>query len=241
MLASKAVVVNTRATQRLIQECFPNLGNEKFVLIPHPDDSDDYANGKRFSSVGQDSAAEALPVVLYISHFAPYKGHLELIRAMRAVFADGIRFNLLVTVAEGDWPAGYEPLMREIVLAGLRRYVVNLGRISQRDAIAAYGRASVFVFPSYVESFGLPLRDALANALPIVAADTEVNREIAGGGALYYPVGDTSALAAHLSHLLTNSSTKERLSTQGKLHYASTRTTKSDNAAAVFSLLRSLC
>src|SRR5205814_1885173 len=48
-----------------------------------------------------------------------------------------------------------------------------------RSAIAAlYDGAAVVVYPSYYEGFGLPIVDAIASGIPVVALNTAVNREL---------------------------------------------------------------
>ena len=41
-----------------------------------------------------------------------------------------------------------------------------------------YDRAAVVVYPSFYEGFGIPLVDAVARGIPVVALDTAVNREV---------------------------------------------------------------
>lgn len=49
-----------------------------------------------------------------------------------------------------------------------------------------YRSSDIFVFPSYTESFGHPLVEAMASGLPIVAADTPINQEMCGDAAIYF-------------------------------------------------------
>jgi len=64
-----------------------------------------------------------------------------------------------------------------------------------------YRSADVFVFPSYTESFGHPLLEAMASGLPVIASDVPVNREICADAALYFPVFDAEACAASIRRL----------------------------------------
>jgi glycosyltransferase involved in cell wall biosynthesis len=63
-------------------------------------------------------------------------------------------------------------------------------------------RARVLVFPTWCESFGLPLAEALAMGAPAVAADIPACREVGTDAALYYAPGDARSLAECLSDLL---------------------------------------
>jgi glycosyltransferase involved in cell wall biosynthesis len=57
------------------------------------------------------------------------------------------------------------------------------------------------VFPSFLESFGHPLLEAMLAGTPIVAADIASFREVAGDAALYFPPDDAAALARAVERL----------------------------------------
>ena len=50
-----------------------------------------------------------------------------------------------------------------------------------------YRACNIYVTPAYAESFAHPLVEAMASGLPVVAADTEVHREICQDAAIYFP------------------------------------------------------
>ena len=63
-----------------------------------------------------------------------------------------------------------------------------------RAALAAvYRRADLVLQPSEAEGFGLPMAEALACGVPLLASDIAVLREVGGEGAVYRPVGDVPA------------------------------------------------
>ena len=100
------------------------------------------------------------------------------------------------SVAEDIWRADLVSADPDLLL---------VRRIAGQDEGALdelYRRADVFLFPSLCESFGFPMVEALGYGLPIVAADTPINRELCGEAALYYAPLDASAAAQQLSALL---------------------------------------
>jgi glycosyltransferase involved in cell wall biosynthesis len=70
-----------------------------------------------------------------------------------------------------------------------------LGEVPYAEIPAWYAGAELFVFPSYLETFGHPLLEAMAAEVPVVAADIPVFREIAGEAALYADPHDPQAIA----------------------------------------------
>jgi glycosyltransferase involved in cell wall biosynthesis len=78
-----------------------------------------------------------------------------------------------------------------------------------------YRAADVFVFPSYTESFGHPLVEAMATGLPIVASDVPVNREMCGDAALYFPTFDPGACADAIARVTDDRALARRLGESG--------------------------
>jgi glycosyltransferase involved in cell wall biosynthesis len=71
------------------------------------------------------------------------------------------------------------------------------------EAVKSYCRGAVlFVFPSYLETFGHPLLEAMAAGIPLVAADIESFREIAGQAARYTAHDDVDAIACAIEDVL---------------------------------------
>lgn len=81
----------------------------------------------------------------------------------------------------------------------------HLGFVEDADLAALLGGASALVFPSLIEGFGLPLLEAMAVGVPVVASDIPVFREVGGDAPFYFDPSDGRALAAHLERLLGDS------------------------------------
>lgn len=77
-----------------------------------------------------------------------------------------------------------------------------LTRPPRADLIALYSLAEVFVFPSWIEGFGIPLLEAMACGAPVIASDRGAIPEVAGGAALLADAEDAAGLAHHLARAL---------------------------------------
>lgn len=92
------------------------------------------------------------------------------------------------------------------------RDVVFPGWIDQADLPAVYSSASLFLYPSNLEAFPIPLTEALACGTPIVTSDANGLKEIAGDAALLVSPTDPDAVAAAIASVATDRALREDLS-----------------------------
>lgn len=77
-----------------------------------------------------------------------------------------------------------------------------LGRVTEREKWHEFKRASLVLFPSYFEGFGLPPVEAQYAGTPCIAFDLPVLREVSGDGIQYVPPGDIPAMRANIGDVL---------------------------------------
>ena len=99
--------------------------------------------------------------------------------------------------------------------------VVHTGYIDEADKSALYQQASLFVFPSIYEGFGMPILEAAASKVPIITSDIPVLREAAGKGALYFKLNDINSLTTAMTDVLTKKELSEQLVIEASIHLAS--------------------
>lgn len=80
--------------------------------------------------------------------------------------------------------------------------LLALGRLDRARLVRIFQAASLFVYPSLYEGFGLPPAEALACGVPAVALDTSSLPEVVGDAGVLVAPGDTAALAAALGRLV---------------------------------------
>ncbi len=97
---------------------------------------------------------------------------------------------------------------------GARIHLV--GEVPYEEISSYYGDARLFVFPSYLETFGHPLLEALAAELPVVASDMPVFREIAGDAAIYFDPFDVGDIAEQMERVLRDSDLAESLAQRSR-------------------------
>ena len=159
--------------------------------------------------------------LVYVSLYSEHKNLSTLLKAMPLLNGDGgRRFRLLTTVDPGwegaTWTVTHKEeltLARQPDVAPWVRFVPPPSNGGVRQL---YGEGDIFVFPSVCESFGHPMVEAMAHGLPIVAADTPVNREICGKAALYFRPLDPEDFAEKVALLGRNQALREKLGAVGR-------------------------
>jgi glycosyltransferase involved in cell wall biosynthesis len=94
---------------------------------------------------------------------------------------------------------------------GWGRGVVFTGWVDQSDLPAVYRRASVFLYPSNMEAFPIPVTEALASGTPIVTSNAYGLQELAGDAALLVNPSKPEEIAAAVLQLLTDARLRAEL------------------------------
>jgi glycosyltransferase involved in cell wall biosynthesis len=126
--------------------------------------------------------------ILHVGSIQPRKRIDLLLRIFAAVRANS-RDARLIRVG-GSLTKQNQALAEQL---GVSDAIAILPFLERRVLAAAYRRADVVVLPSDAEGFGLPIIEALACGVPVIASDLPVLREVGGNAARYCAVGDVDA------------------------------------------------
>lgn len=145
------------------------------------------------------------PFILTVSGGDPRKGTDTLIEAFAAMIKDGagICETIRLFICGSFDPTHIEAFLDQAGTLGIRDRVTFTGYLPDAKIASLTRRAILSVFPSMLEGFGLPILEALASGVPVVAADIPTSREVAGDTGFYFPAGDAAALTSALAECLT--------------------------------------
>ncbi|HTZ09892.1 MAG TPA: glycosyltransferase [Acidimicrobiales bacterium] len=138
------------------------------------------------------------PFTLFVSSLWRYKNCDGLLRAWAQAFP-APRSRQLVIVGhgrDGDYAAELRDLASEL---GIAQDVVFVGGVALEETPLFYRAAEVFVYPSFNETFGLPILEAMACGCPVVTSDTSSMPEIAGGAAVLCDPHDPASIASAIT------------------------------------------
>jgi glycosyltransferase involved in cell wall biosynthesis len=87
--------------------------------------------------------------------------------------------------------------------------------LSAAELEGLYALATLVVFPSLYEGFGLPVLEAMARGVPVATSNRASLPEVAGDAALLFDPEDVDAIRAAIERLLGDAGERERLRAVG--------------------------
>lgn len=141
------------------------------------------------SGAGATDPAFERPTFIVCGTVEPRKNHLVLLNAWRALAARGGPVPRLLVVGRRGWEAESAVAMLDRC-PSLRGHVEEVTDLSTPGLATLMRRATALLMPSFSEGYGLPILEAAACGLPVVASDIPVHRETAGAIAHFVDPND---------------------------------------------------
>ncbi len=164
------------------------------------------------------AASDRGPVkLLYVGRDAPYKNIVGCIETLAALRAMGVDATLTIA---GEPDPRYPEVAQAIRCLGLEDCVVVTGHVDEETLGTLYRSASVFLFLSRYEGFGLPPLEAMAHGVPVVASDRASLPEVLGDAALLVDPDDSEAAALAIRSLLDDPNRANLLAERGCIRAA---------------------
>jgi glycosyltransferase involved in cell wall biosynthesis len=161
-----------------------------------------------FAATALEPRVDAPRVVAAFGVAKRYKNIACLVRAFALLAHTRPALQLLLLGGDG----GCRDLIARLGVADRVRIT---GPVADAELRTLIRGAAVFVVPSLVEGFGLPVVEAMALGAPVVVSDTPALREVAGDAALTFDPHQPASLAAALKTVLDDERLSSRMSTAG--------------------------
>lgn len=182
-------------------------------------------NGVSFS--GEANRTEAVNMrynipnryILYVGNVKPHKNLKKLLEAYLLLKTELSSLYKIVIVGKKDgFITGDTALFSWIEnIPTLKDRIIFTGFVADEDISFIYENASVLVFPSLYEGFGLPPLEAMLNFCPAIVSNKSSMPEICSDAVLYFDPFDTKDLSEKITSVLTNNDLRNQLINKGKL------------------------
>lgn len=149
--------------------------------------------------------------LLYLGINKPHKNLPALIDA----YAQIASHHAPPLVVAGAWDTRYPQAKERAARLQLGDAVRFLGPVNERDLPALYSAATLFVFPSLYEGFGLPVLEAMACGTPVACSNTPGLAEVAGDAALLFDPLSVTEIRNAMTELIEDSRQRARRAEQG--------------------------
>ncbi len=207
-----AVIVNSNSLRAEIDQ-YLEVDPRKVSLIYEAVDHDIFKPGNRDAARAHVARlGVSRPFALFVSSLWRYKNADGLLRAWKLIRHELGGRQLVILGAERDqkYSAELHQLAAEL---GIAADVVFVGGVPNEETAHFYRAADVLVYPSFNETFGLPILEAMACACPVVTSNLSSMPEIAGGAAILTNPHDPYAIAQSILEAI--GSEVPRLRTEG--------------------------
>jgi glycosyltransferase involved in cell wall biosynthesis len=191
---AQAIIINSESLRAEIKR-YLEVDDTKLKLVYEAVDHELFRPG----DVGEARARVASygvtkPFVLFVSSMWPYKNTDGLLRAWahaRTELGDR-QLAIVGPIRDEKYGAALHALVAELGIGG---DVVFVGGVPLDETVRFYQAADVFVYPSFNETFGLPILEAMASGCPVVTSDASAMPETAGGAAVLADPAEPASIA----------------------------------------------
>lgn len=157
------------------------------------------------------------PFILFIGEIRPHKNIHTLIEAYQQYKQEnGCDIDLVIA---GSTRNNYQAELEEIIDDKYRSNIHFLGHVNDETVALLYSHATLFVFPSLYEGFGLPPIEAMGYDTPVIASNRASIPEVVGDAGEYFDPSNTEELTSKLEAVLNDKSLHNQLIKKGRNRY----------------------
>lgn len=196
---ARRVMVSSQAVRRELIDLY-HIAPERVAYVPLAADS--IFVPRASSEVADVRKRFGLPerYVLYVGTIDPRKDLRRLRAAYELLPPDLTDDSALVFV--GRTNRGAERLARELRAAGPRGHIIGLDYVPREMLPAIYSGASIFVYPSRYEGFGLPVLEAMSCGAPVIVSSAGALAELVDDAGVVLRTESVEELTQAMERLL---------------------------------------
>lgn len=152
------------------------------------------------------------PYLLYVGNAYPHKNLETLLKAFKKFMQKNPNY-FLVLVGKEDY--FFALLKKQTKNLGIEKNVIFSGFVTDLDLPCLYQNASLYIFPSFCEGFGLPPLEAMSYGVPVISSNASSLPEILGEAAHYFDPHNEDELVKAIEKLISDDHLKNSLIAKG--------------------------
>jgi len=203
--SSSVVVTPTTAMRDMLLD-WKAVNEARCVVINHGFDAERFLAMRPDVDARIEAALEKKgneKLLFYPSLYGKHKNFDTLMQGLARVLDRGGNVRLILTCNIDPAADPYQRRTRAFMSRGaVEKHVTLLGPVPYSCMPRIYKAADVVVWPTFAESFGHPLLEAMASMRPIVSSSLAVNREMARSAALYFETFSPESFADKVEEAL---------------------------------------
>ncbi|UZS00108.1 glycosyltransferase family 4 protein [Chondrinema litorale] len=142
--------------------------------------------------------------VLHFGNTAPKKNTIGALKAFAEIKRNTQHDDLFLVITDCKDPF-IDEILKTINAKEVKKYIKVIDHVNFNEIPFIYNLATVFMYPSLRESFGMPILESMACGTPVVTSSTSSMPEIAGDAALLSDPFDYIQIASSINRYLNNS------------------------------------
>lgn len=141
------------------------------------------------ASLSQPIAPKKIFSFFFPAEYVGHKNHINLIKAWGILRKEGFEPNLILTIRSSELKTFCEEF-RSLT------HIKYLGKLTRQDSLLTLSQSSALIFPSFVETLGLPLLEATNIGIPILASERDYVRDVCAPTETFDPTSPRSIARA---------------------------------------------
>lgn len=157
------------------------------------------------------------PYILYVGNAYPHKNLEQLLDVFNSLLKERPNLQLVLVGKEDHFYNKIKQQARELQLTipGKSSPVIFTDYVSDQELADLYSHATLYVFASFYEGFGLPPLEAMAKGLAVASSNTTSMPEVLGDAAIYFDPRDPADIKEKINTLLDNPTLRQELVDKG--------------------------
>ncbi|MFC1645208.1 glycosyltransferase family 4 protein [Patescibacteria group bacterium] len=151
--------------------------------------------------------------LLFIGRIEERKNIIGIIEAFEILKKEDRISHKLVLAGRGGF--GYDKILRRVEESEFKKDIILTGFIEDSEKWELLEKASLFVFPTFYEGFGIPILEAQSVGTPVLASSNSSIPEVVNGSAVLVDPNDVIELSSGIRNILMSEELADKLSGNG--------------------------